>query len=85
MVSIKEIFTKDIPPFKTVPLRRTGFSVGVSYCIAALLSLLIYSILNGLGITHIRNPIVLPIGLTYIIYQQWFAYAKSINSKQKKL
>lgn len=85
MVSVKELFTKDVSPFKTVPLRRTGFSVGVSYCIATLLSLLIYSILNALGITHIKHPIVLPIGLTYIIYRQWLAYAKSINSKQKKL
>lgn len=83
MASIKDIFTKDIKPFKTAPLRRPGFSAGLSYCVATPLSILVYSLLNNLGITHVRIPIALPIILTYLIYKQWLSYAKSIHSKEK--
>ena len=77
MISIRELFTKDVKPFKTIPLRKFGLAAGISYCIAALLSWLVYSTLNAFGVTHIRFPIVLPLGLAYLIYHQWLVYAKS--------
>lgn len=76
IISIKELFTKDVKPFKTIPLRKPALSVGICYCVAATASLLIYTILNAFEITHIRFPIVLPLGLTYLIYRQWFSYAE---------
>lgn len=74
---------KKIKFLKTTPLRNPRLATVLSFCIAFPLSLLIYSVLNALEITHVRVPIALPLGLTYIIYRQWIVYAKSIHSKEK--
>jgi len=72
---------KKIKFLKTTPLRNRRLSTALSFCIALPLSLLIYSVLNALEITHVRVPIALPLGLTYIIYRQWLVYAKTEEAK----
>lgn len=72
---------KKIKFLKTTPLRNPRLSTALSFCIALPLSLLIYSVLNALEITHVRAPIALPLGLTYIIYRQWLVYAKTEEAK----
>lgn len=72
---------KKINFLKTTPLRNPRLSTALSFCIALPLSLLIYSVLNALEITHVRVPIALPLGLTYIIYRQWLVYAKTEEAK----
>ena len=82
MVSFVDMFTKDVKPFKTVPLRRPGFSAGICYCTAVPLSILINTLLSSFGFPNTRIHFILPVVLTYIFYREWVSYAKRISSKK---
>lgn len=82
MTSIKDIFTKDVKPLRTSPLRRPGFCVGLSFVVSQFLSIMTYGFLHKLGLLEVKAPLVLPIALTWIIYNRWRRYAELASEKE---